>query len=421
MLAPLLLCLAAPAAAAPDDPPIRLTKPPVPLVAKYLAAGDLNGADAALRERLAAEPDDDDARFSLGMVTFLNGIEDFATFMAAHGSADRLFGAVPFARIPVPENPEPRPVTYEQWRQARIELLAAFDAADAILAKVDGPVDVRLDLATFQIDLNGDAEGGKLGVAGLMNGGRTRMGAGARRAEGEAESTLPVHFDRADVEWLRGYCDLLGALLEVMLAHDAEEWWNHCAHLIFAKPEGVDPYLLHRDDNGRWDDGRIADVIAAIHHLDLPVREPERMANARRRLLGMIGHSRAMWEHILAETDEGPEWVPGPGQTSVTGAEMSRERVEGWLDFLSEAGALLNGDKLAPFWRTFPEEGAAQATGVNVRRVFEEPRRFDLIDWVQGPGAEPYLERGDVTDADTWRRFQRLFNGNFIGFAAWIN
>lgn len=59
--------------------------------------------------------------------------------------------------------------------------------------------------------------------------------------------------------------------------------------------------------------------------------------------------------------------------------------------------------------------------GVNVRQVFVEPRRFDLVLWVQGSAATPYLEEGPLSKPETWRRFQEVFRGEFIGFAIWFN
>ena len=39
-----------------------------------------------------------------------------------------------------------------------------------------------------------------------------------------------------------------------------------------------------------------------------------------------------------------------------------------------------------------------EAQGVNLRRVFTEPQStFDVIEWVQGTAATPYLEYGSVT------------------------
>ena len=91
------------------------------------------------------------------------------------------------------------------------------------------------------------------------------------------------------------------------------------------------------------------------------------------------------------------------------------EMVKGWLEFLDEAKAILKGEKLIPFWRRGPE------SGVNLKRVFTEPRTFDLVLWVQGTAAVPYLENGVCTSAETWSRFQRIFRGEFIGFALWFN
>ena len=68
-----------------------------------------------------------------------------------------------------------------------------------------------------------------------------------------------------------------------------------------------------------------------------------------------------------------------------------------------------------PFWRT--DDGR----GINLRRVFTEPRAFDLVLWVQGTAAHPYLEKGPLSTPEVWARFNRLFQGEFIGFALWFN
>ena len=96
-------------------------------------------------------------------------------------------------------------------------------------------------------------------------------------------------------------------------------------------------------------------------------------------------------------------------------ATVSEAMVKGWSDFLGEAEGILKGEKLIPFWRPVPEHG------VNLKRVFTEPRTFDLVLWVQGTAAAPYLEKGPCSSAETWTRFQRIFQGDFIGFALWFN
>jgi hypothetical protein len=97
-------------------------------------------------------------------------------------------------------------------------------------------------------------------------------------------------------------------------------------------------------------------------------------------------------------------------------AKGMREMVDGWLSFLGEFQEILAGRKLAPFWR-----GDDVRLGVNVRRIFTQPRPFDLVLWVRGSTVAPYLERGEITRPEMWDRHQRVFRGEFIGFAIWFN
>ena len=127
----LALLLAAPAADAAQPPP--------PLAERFLIDGRLADGRAALEARLADHPEDRQARFGLGVTRFLGGVERFAGFLYRKGAGTPL-RRVPFLRLPVPENPEPEPVTYAEWRQARIDLLGDLAAAEAVLAKIDGQV-----------------------------------------------------------------------------------------------------------------------------------------------------------------------------------------------------------------------------------------------------------------------------------------
>ena len=130
----------------------------------------------------------------------------------------------------------------------------------------------------------------------------------------------------------------------------------------------------------------------------------------------MIDLSHESWKLIMTEKDDDHEWVPNTKQHSVMpGGTVNNEMVKGWFEFLDEAEQILKGEKLIPFWRGGPE------SGVNLRRVFTEPRPFDLVLWVQGTAAKPYLQNGVCTTAETWSRFQRIFRGEFIGFALWFN
>ena len=73
----------------------------------------------------------------------------------------------------------------------------------------------------------------------------TARSGGARPAAKDAED-FPITFDRGDVAWLRGYCHLLMAFVEVYLAHDGERLFDHTAHLFFAKPKT--PFAFLKND-----------------------------------------------------------------------------------------------------------------------------------------------------------------------------
>jgi hypothetical protein len=208
---------------------------------------------------------------------------------------------------------------------------------------------------------------------------------------------------------------------ELILAYDHQRLFDHTAQLFFAKPKTPYSSVLIRQagpDERRppFNEGEIFDAIAFVHLANFPVREPQRLAKARDHLMAMIDSSRRSWELIEAETDNNREWIPGPNQTSVVeGVSINAERLAAWRRFLNEAEAVLGGKKLIPFWR------GDSGQGVNLMKVFSEPKDFDLVLWVQGSGAVPYLEEGEVTSPQTWAEFQRVFQGRFIGMAIWIN
>ncbi len=55
---------------------------------------------------------------------------------------------------------------------------------------------------------------------------------------------------------------------------------------------------------------------------------------------------------------------------------------------LADAEAVLKGERLVPYlW-------LGEEAGVNVGRMFTDPRPIDIPMWIQGLGALPYLEKG---------------------------
>ena len=110
---------------------------------------------------------------------------------------------------------------------------------------------------------------------------------------------------------------------------------------------------------------------------------------------------------ISQKTDNEREWIPNPQQTGVLEIKVTQEMVDTWLTVLDETGLVLQGKKLIPFWR-----GKPGTQGVNLRRVFTEPREIDPFLWFQGTAAAPYLEKGEMTDfanPEMWTRINRTF------------
>lgn len=92
---------------------------------------------------------------------------------------------------------------------------------------------------------------------------------------------------------------------------------------------------------------------------------------------------------------------------------MRADQIVAWMEVLDEVEALLDGTKLMPHWRF--------NKGVNMRRVFDEPTPFDLILWITGPSAFPYLEDGPVLTSRRWNDIIRAFDGQFGSYAIWFN
>lgn len=396
-----------------------------PVAEKFLISGDLAGGQKALNAILEAHPKDDQARFGLGAIQFVRAVEHLVQGFYQHGlHPDLSGGAVPFARLPVPVNPDPKPIAYEDLRTIIEDFIDDLTKAEATLGQVrDGAVKLPVRFGLVRLDFDGDGKASEeetlWKIYARLNG---RFQADqANPAAGEAEA-FPISFDRGDAAWLRGYCHLLMSLTEIYLAHDAKRLFEHTAHLFFAKPKTPFSFLKNAPEglnpmggNGPRI-GLIGDLLAFVHLIHFPVKEPARMGSALKHMETMLTLSRESWKAYLAETDDDHEWIPNPNQNSVLpNGKVTAEMLAGWIDFVGEAEAILAGKKLVPFWRD------ADNKAVNVHRVFTEPRELDLIFWIQGTAAAPYLEVGPVTQPEFWTRLLRVFRGEFFGFAIWFN
>ncbi len=383
-----------------------------PLLSKSRAGADEK--DKGPLGDLVSKGSADQMRFALGASQFLEAIEHVGQSLFKYGMHSpqilRMVGGMPL--LPVPDNPNPALLTHALADQAIKDFVNDLKKAEQTLSGIkDDKVKLPIKLASIRLDIKGD---GKRDVR-LLDLMAPFFGGAARMPK---DPDLLVVFDRGDVAWLRGYCHLLQALGEFILAHDARELFNVWAPLVFPKAETKYKFMMETAEKGDqtpFNYDKIVDIIATIHLIHLPVREPARMEAALFHLEQMVMLSKESWKFILAETDDDHEWIPNPNQHGMLGVPVTKDMVSTWMEFLDEADALLKGQRLVPFWR------GNGGKGVNLRRVFLEPQTFDLVMWLQGAGAVPYLEDGVLTKKEVWERLIRVFRGEFIGFAFWFN
>jgi hypothetical protein len=422
----LFLCVVAgvlgtfqPALAAPPD------------LEKYLLEGRLAEGAAAMQAAVDADPADGVSQFGLGVTQFFQAIESLGQSQYRFGLLGNRRRAIPFMRLPIPENEKPEQISYELARSMIQDFISGLGKAEKTLAGIKSSgLKLPLKIGQIRLDLDGDGVGtDEESVWNILN----ALSSGGRPAEADpAVNQLVIAFDDGDVLWLRGYCHVMSALGEIVLAYDWKDQFERTAHLFypsvktphdFLQAEGTGPFNGFNSQN-------ILDVIALIHTVNYECVEPERMKVALGHLESVISLSRESWKLINTETDNDREWLPNPRQTAALGElRVSQQNLLGWQAFLDEADAILQGKKLLPFWRgieggamffdgNFPEH---PELGINLRKVFLEPTRLDLVLWLQGTGLQPFLEKGERTDAGAWRRIMNAFDGNFFLFMVWFN
>ena len=398
-----------------------------PDISELLDAGQFARAEELLNEHLGAESGDDLARLKLGAVQLLSAAERLVQDGYRYGTMTRTW-AIPFLRVGGMggRNKDAEQVHYGDVRRMIADFQKSVAKAEKTLSEIEA-TDLfwQVDFHKIRLDMNGDdqvTEDERLSELFLKLSSQRGLFR-SRPLREQSISSLMVGMDSADVYWLRGYCHALMALADVVLAYDHERLFEVTAHAVYADP---DTEFMRRWQDGQEEGskksraggflGDISDAIAIIHLMDFKLIEPLRMRDAREHLLKMVELSRRNWELVNKETDNRFELVPNPQQQSIIpGLMVTQQRSDAWQRFLDEAEDILNGKTLIPFWRNGFEEG------LNLKRVFTDPRDFDLVLWVQGSAAFPYLEQGKITDRRLWVEFRRIFQGNFLGFAVRVN
>lgn len=425
-----------------------------------LYTGQIGAAQEASRARLAAAPEDMQARFGLGSAQFLGAVEHLVQRLHHYGLRSTYqsgsfvmgMGMLPILRLPVPDNPNPEPMTYEALRGVLAGFVDDLGTAEATLAQVQGEVKLPLNLGHIRLDFDADGQATEAEeITGII-----ATVTGMRQQPADFD-WLDVGFDGSDALWLRAYCNLLMAIADLPLGYDFHETFNTTFRGIFpsgvfppskvadndrlieermadlrgpptpdpkADPKAFSDWLKTDEGKRVWEQlrdleskraaGGIVDLLAFIHQMHWPVADAGRLKDLLGHLQQMVALSRASWTSILAETDDDREWIPNPAQHGVLPAmHVTPDLVSGWMGLLDQLDGILAGKILLPHPRLMQ--------GVNLRRMLLEPGVFDPILMIQGTGVEPYLEDGPTTDPQVWGRLMQLVRGNFLGYFLWIN
>ena len=231
-------------------------------VQTHLYAGQTAQAATVAEVRLGEAPEDDQARFALGAVQFLQAVEHLGQALHRYGlgtdAYDPGFGlmALPILRFPVPKNPDPEELTYDAFRGVLDAFVTDLQTAEATLGKIkDQQIDLPLNIGLIRLDLNGDGHGSDDEALWLI----FRVVAGARWLDEEAAEMLLIDFDGSDAPWLQAYCHLLMAIAEFPLAYDWQETFEVTFQNLFPMPSS--PYRKLEQAYSETRDGQVEYVL----------------------------------------------------------------------------------------------------------------------------------------------------------------
>lgn len=388
---------------------------------------------AKVREALAPLAGDDSADFALGAVDFLIAGEQLIQEAHRLGFMGPMQAVAPMLGEQASflnwfGNDSPDPTTLNDIDDAIEAFVEGLASAEKALQAVDDEFKCVIDLTAIRFDINRDGSATPAESIGALFAlipprGQWNFDTEEWETAPIVPAELVVAFDRGDAAWLRGYCHVLMAAGDWALAHDGQELFDHTGHVFFSKAKIAFDYLPNSTYSLEMIMGGgmpmafdLTDVLVFFGNMRLPVDEPKRMASALEHLRAAVGMGKDMWGHYANETDNDREWVPMPDQSAAFGeVEIDKEMHDAWLAFLDEADDLLAGRKVLRFWR------GDGSRGIDVPKVFLEPRQFDLLYWIQGSAAAPYLRKGEFTSPGTWAQLQQVFDDQIFRYAFWFN
>ncbi len=367
---------------------------------------------AATEARLAALPAaTDEERFALAGVRFLGAVEDALQMRWSVGLTPSLSG-LPVFRLPIPENPQAQPFQPAMVATLFRDITDRMTGVSAPLAEIadSSAFGLEIDLADlwFDIDSNGTRAPGEdaLAVIGPML-------LGWRWDQRDPATAAPViRFDAADAAWLSAYSHFLAGFGNVLLAYDptvaiTEVTTARAEIDALRGPPRNDLMLAGMEE--------FVDIAAIVLRALDQAPDADLAARARTDWLAMIADNRTFWRRVAVETDNANEWIPNDRQTTALGFTLPPDTGTVWQGVLSDAEALLTGTRLAPYvW-------LGDDAGVNVSRLFTDPRPIDVAAWIQGLGALPYLEKGTLVSPENLMIFADMMQGEVLLYMVMLN
>lgn len=355
-------------------------------------------------ESADASPDRD---MALAGLRFLSGVEQAYQARWKSGATGLIF-PLPMIGTMLPENPNPEPLSADFMNKLAESLGSTMEDARDVIPAEDGAVVLRLSDLWLDVNVDGKRSSDEdlLKLAGL-----DVMGEPQDRAGDE------IRFDASDAHWLRAYTHLVQAVSTTILAFNPEpelarsielnqainqqmtDWSEHSEQSPDADPSGAMPNALATGFGPMID--KIAIALQTLRH------EPDasKIDEAVEHIRAMIAANREFWKAVATETDDDREWIPNDKQKAALGFELPKGAGDAWLQVLSDAEEVLNGDKLIPYWRFAP------GNGVNLKAWLDDPQPVDILDWIQGTAALPYAQTGETMSRDGWNEFTQMFGG----------
>jgi hypothetical protein len=347
--------------------------------------------------------------FALAGLRFLSGIESALQLQWRTGMDQALGDAsetldIPLLRLSLPPNPTPAPFSGALVSQLFTDLDTGMEAARQDLAALPPDQDFGLEIAFsdlwFDVNANGARDKGE-GAAEILG----PQLFGWQWMDRAPNLPLPViRFDSADAAWLMAYTHLLSGMSDLILAYDPAQAIDRAlaarTALRVAAPSSGNDWSF---------DASFGQFMDGFAMLEGAINQPpnaDRAHAAKAHLLQMVAENRRFWTMVALETDNKGEWIPNENQTSALGLALPPGAGNAWLAVLADGEALLTGRLLLPYWR------GPEGQGINMARLFDDPRPVSVTGWIQGWGAVPYLEQGPVVDGGSLRRFESMMFGN---------